>query len=167
MNNGVLRVLKLTSESTVALKQERNPTKAYELATAAHDIDSHSIQAWGASLDARYSQKFHWQGQVYATPFSKTYTLSGILWAADLSDDGEVLVAGSWDPFLANMWRLDNGSRLVTFTQYGRIKLCHKDGTVIQTIDAHDSRVGGVQYSADGQNLISFSDDSSINRIDG
>jgi WD40 repeat protein len=138
----------LVSRSVLELKQEQNPTSAYELAQDALAIDPGSVSAWGTALDARYSQIMQWQGAYYSVPFARRDTLSGILGSADLSYDGRMLAYGSWDPPVAKLWDLgtDNVFYLTGFTEaIQQIRFC-ADGAFLVAAATGPSRV----YEADG-----------------
>ena len=176
----VSQASKLTSESIVALKQESNPTKATSLATSALLVDSSNVSAWGALLETRYSQTFRWRDRYFSVPFSKTFTLSGTLGAADLSADGKILVAGSWDPFLAKMWLLDeerditfagfsgpiwrvrfspNDSTFMVAPSKGQVRIYDRAGIIRCRLPIPDLQLTDAEFSPDGKYAITGFDD--------
>jgi WD40 repeat protein len=178
------RLSRLTSESIVALKQERNATKAHAIASKALEIDSTNVQAWGAMLDARYSQIYNWSGNYYSVPFSKTFALSGILGAADLSGDGKTLAAGSWDPYLARIWSIDgrdtltltgftgavwkiqfspNDSLLLVAAKTGSTRIYNRKAEVCSRLPIADRILNTAEFSPDSRQVITgFEDGTAV-----
>ncbi|MFC1572743.1 TIR domain-containing protein [Candidatus Eisenbacteria bacterium] len=172
--------LRLTSDSVAALKQEDNPTKADSLARRALAMDPRSVLAWGALLDARYSQVFRWNDRYYSVPQSRSFSLSGILWAADLSHDARIVAAGSWDPPIAKMWRLDGGepisllgfesliwrirfspddAHLLVAAKTGPSRIYDRNGTLRCRLPVGDRVLTTVEFSGDGQHVIAGFED--------
>jgi WD40 repeat protein len=171
--------LSFASQSIRMLRPGDDPSTAYKLAGRALELDPGSVTAWGARLDARYSQVFAWSDRWYSVPFSETFELSGILGAADLSADGRTLVAGSWNT-LVRMWPLRGGdpvtlagltdpawavrfspddSTLLVAARTAPARIYDRDGAVLHRLDFAKRILNSAEYSADGRSVVAAFED--------